>query len=64
MKLGDYLESQQLTRAEFAQRIGVTTEAVRRYEDCGRVPTPKVMARILSATNGEVTANDFYRVAA
>lgn len=64
MTLRDYLTSTGLTRAEFAKIIGVTSEAVRRYADCGRVPTPKVMTEILRATEGKVTANDFFRVAA
>lgn len=64
MKLSDYLETNGISRSIFAQHVGVTTEAVRRYADCGRVPTPKVMSKILAATNGEVTANDFFRIAA
>jgi transcriptional regulator with XRE-family HTH domain len=63
MKLADYLESNSLSRAEFAERIEVTPEAVRRYLS-GRVPTPEVMKRIALATACEVTANDFFGIAA
>lgn len=64
MTLEAYLANQNETRAEFAKRIGVSVEAVRRYVDCGRVPTPKVMERIALATGCKVTANDFFGIAA
>ena len=64
MTLKAYLELTTTTRAEFAARIGVSAEAIRRYTECGRVPTPKVMAEILRETDGAVTANDFFREAA
>ncbi len=63
MKLADYLESNSLSRAEFAERIAVSPEAVRRYLS-GRVPTPTVMKRIALSTGCAVTANDFFGIKA
>jgi transcriptional regulator with XRE-family HTH domain len=63
MKLADYMKAHSISRAEFAERIDVTPEAVRRYLS-GRIPTPKVMAKIALATGCKVTANDFFGIAA
>jgi transcriptional regulator with XRE-family HTH domain len=64
MKLADYMKAHDLSRAQFAARIGVSAETVRRYLECGRVPTPKVMEKIALATGCKVTANDFFGIAA
>lgn len=64
MKLSDYMIAHNLSRAEFAKRIGTSAEAVRRYETEGRVPTPKIMAKIALATGCQVTANDFFGIEA
>jgi predicted transcriptional regulator len=64
MKLAEYLERTSTSRHEFAKTIGVSKEAVRRYAYCGRVPTPEVMAKLIAATGGQVTANDFFKIAA
>jgi transcriptional regulator with XRE-family HTH domain len=64
MKLADYMKAHDLSRAQFAARIGVSSETVRRYLECGRVPTPKVMEKIALATGCKVTANDFFGIAA
>lgn len=64
MKLADYMRANDLSRAEFAEKIGVSAETVRRYTDCGRIPTPTVMAKIALATGCAVTANDFFGIAA
>jgi transcriptional regulator with XRE-family HTH domain len=63
MRLQEYLASNSISRADFAQQIGVSVESVRRYL-CGRVPEPSVMCKIIKATDGEVSANDFFDVAA
>jgi transcriptional regulator with XRE-family HTH domain len=47
-----------LTLAAFAERIGVGKSAVYKWET-GACPRPAMMARIVAATNGAVTANDF-----
>jgi predicted transcriptional regulator len=63
MTLSDYLTRHSISRQEFAKTIGVSSEAVRRYMGT-RVPTAEIMREIIKATNGEVTANDFFKVAA
>ena len=62
--LNTYLTRNGLSRAQFAARIGVTPEAVRKYLGKERIPTREVMERIVEETSGEVTANDFFGIAA
>lgn len=60
MQLASYLSKRRIHPADFAKQIGVSGEAVRRYLVEGRIPTPAVMDRIVAATHGKVTPNDFY----
>lgn len=62
MKLADYLKSKKLTQYAFAKMAEVTQAAVQRYATGKRIPDDAVMLRIYSATNGDVTANDFYDI--
>ena len=64
MKLADYLESNSLSRAEFAEKISVSPEAVRRYVTGERAPDKERLIKIAEVTGGEVTANDFFGIAA
>lgn len=64
MKLSEYLHHEKLTAREFADLIGVTSEAVRLYLAGRRVPRPKQMAAIFDATGGKVRPNDFFDQAA
>lgn len=64
MKLATYLEKHRISRTEFAERVGVSAEAIRLWMAGERQPRRKVMAAITEATGGEVTANDFYSVEA
>lgn len=59
MTLTSWLSKTKTSDAEFADRIGVTRQALWRYKFAGRIPKPEIIARISRATNGEVTANDF-----
>jgi DNA-binding transcriptional regulator YdaS (Cro superfamily) len=63
MRLAEYLSETGLTRAEFARQIGVKQFSVTRYLN-GRVPEPSVMCKIIEATDGKVSANDFFAMAA
>lgn len=63
MTLRDYLKETATSRADFARKIGVSQESVRRYLN-GRIPEPKVMEKIALATGCKVTANDFFGIAA
>lgn len=59
MTLDDYLKSTDQTEDAFAKRISVSQPAVHRYRN-GRIPTPDVMQKIVDATGGQVTPNDFF----
>jgi transcriptional regulator with XRE-family HTH domain len=60
MKLRDFLNAKQISDAEFAKTIRVSPTAVYRYAENQRTPRNGIMQRIIEATNGQVTANDFY----
>lgn len=64
MKLSDYLAQHALSEGEFADRIGCSREAVRRYCIGSRIPDKARMTKIALATGCEVTANDFFGIAA
>lgn len=64
MKLDRYLFETKTKPAEFARTLGVSREAVRLYIKGDRLPRRDIMERIVRETDGEVTANDFYEVAA
>lgn len=61
MKLKAYLEETGTKAGDFARTIGVNErESVRRYISGARIPTPSVMRRIIRATDGRVSATDFF----
>ena len=60
MTLADFLTSRDLSLTAFAAQIGVSTETVRRYRDGTRIPEKEIMTTIFTATDGAVSANDFY----
>lgn len=62
MTLEDYLTHAGIDRTEFADRIGVSAETVRRYIAGIRIPDKERMSRIALATDGQVTANDFFNL--
>jgi len=76
MKLADWLKSNDLSPEEFGAKIEncenddqrkVAAKRVRRYclprENAeSRIPRTDTMARIVEATAGAVTANDFYGI--
>lgn len=65
MTLNDYFAGNaSLTEAEFASQIGVDQSTVNRLRKKGQIPKPAVMTRIYEHTNGAVTANDFFGIAA
>lgn len=63
MKLGDYIERENLTAVEFGRRIGVSAITMWRYLRDGRIPEVSTMKRIIAETRGEVTPNDFFAAA-
>lgn len=59
MQLADYLKSNGISDDDFGQSIGVTRQAVHRYKTFDRFPEKPVLTRIIEATSGAVTPNDF-----
>ena len=60
MKLKEYLIITKQSIEDFSHKLGLSYAAVRLYVNAGRVPTPKVMRRIVDITNGAVQPNDFF----
>lgn len=60
MNLTEFLVRKGIAPKEFAEQIGTTDAAVRLYAFHGRVPTPKIMRRVIKATDGQVMPNDFF----
>jgi transcriptional regulator with XRE-family HTH domain len=63
MTLRDYLDREGLTLAAFAKRIGTDhARTVERYAKGLTIPDRQMMPRIVDATGGQVTPNDFFGV--
>ncbi len=60
MKLQEYLDEKQMTSAELARQIGVTQKAVYYWLTEGRSPRPNNIRAVSKATNGAVTAMDWF----
>lgn len=60
MTLKEFLNSKKISIEDFAQEMGLSYAAVRQYVNAGRVPTPKIMRKIINITGGAVQPNDFY----
>ena len=61
MNLSSYMKMHNLDDDALAARIGdCSASAVRKWKYGHRVPRPDQMARIIAATAGEVTPNDFF----
>lgn len=59
MQLGEWLQSRNMSHDAFADLIGTDRSSVTKYVAGQRTPRPEVLVRIIDATGGEVTANDF-----
>lgn len=60
MKLADFLRTKEIRAADFARQIGVSRQNVSRWALGHVIPRPEEMRRIVEATTGEVTPNDFF----
>lgn len=61
MQLSDYLSSQGISATQFAKKVGLKSHmCVYRYMSGENVPSRSIMTRIIRATGGLVTPNDFY----
>jgi transcriptional regulator with XRE-family HTH domain len=64
MTLDQYLTELNITEDAFAKTIGESQPTIHRYRK-GRIPRdPDVMEKIVAATGGKVTPNDFFGLAA
>ena len=64
MQLETYLQDNDITLSRFAETIGVANaKVVQRYVKGERTPIRDIMARIVAATGGAVTPNDFFDAA-
>lgn len=64
MKLIDYLHRERLTAAAFAARIDVSASTITRLLARERVPKLDLLEKVMIATDGEVTPNDFLKIPA
>ena len=60
MTLTDYLAEHDLSDADFALRIGVNRSTISRLRRTNQRPSFETMNAIAAATDGVVTANDFW----
>lgn len=60
MELHAWLNANNISTEEFADRIGASPGGVRKWRYGERLPRPKAMKRIAAATQGAVTPNDFF----
>lgn len=63
MKLSDYLTANAISNRAFADKIGVSAEAVRLYAAGDRQPRVGVMRMIIEQTGGAVGPQDFFDAA-
>lgn len=61
MDLDSYLSQEDLSNADFAALIEVDPSSVWRFRNGARIPRRDTMMKIVDATGGAVTANDFFR---
>jgi len=62
LKLKTYLKRNEIRVVRFAERLGVTKQAVYKWLELSAFPRHHVLGKILKATNGDVTPVDFMRV--
>jgi len=60
MNLRTYLDTHDLSIANFSDTIEVSVAALHRYLTGERIPRAEVLERISRATNGAVKPNDFF----
>lgn len=61
MTLSDYLTSNGISRGEFARRMGCSISVVSRLAAGLRKPTVGTLQKIIEASEGAVTLDDFVR---
>lgn len=65
MQLASFLRESGISLNAFARQIGAkNARTVQRYTKHGRIPSSRMMQKIVTATEGKVQPNDFYSAAA
>jgi transcriptional regulator with XRE-family HTH domain len=64
MLLSEWLKREKIGVEEFGKRIGRSHATVSRWCTGKRTPSFDALQKIMKATNGEVTAEDFFRSSA
>lgn len=59
MRLKDYLRLEREKPENFAERVGVTIHAVRKWSRGERVPRPATIKKIYQITKGAITSADW-----
>lgn len=62
MELGKYLQKHKISQSAFAEQVGTRQSAIWAYVHKRKQPRPVMIAKIIRATDGAVTPNDFYDV--
>jgi transcriptional regulator with XRE-family HTH domain len=60
MDLRTYLDRHTQSLPAFADRLGISNQALHRYLNGERLPRPEIMERIARETGGQVRVQDFY----
>jgi predicted transcriptional regulator len=58
--IAEYLEKYDITKYKFAKQCNMPLSNIRNYILRGTIPNRKNMMKIIHATKGEVSANDFH----
>ena len=58
MKLSRWLEKKRLSEREASRRLGIPQSSISRITHLGKPPTLRNAAKIVRATNGDVTYED------
>lgn len=62
MRLGDYLDANAMTQADFARRMGVSEGAVSKWVAGRATPRADMIGRIAADTGGAVAPADWFDV--
>ncbi len=64
MTLADYLEAKKVSATALADQANVSVSTITRAARGEIIPSRDLMAKIFEVTNGAVTPNDFFGIAA
>lgn len=60
MTLQEWMQNEGMSDAQFARRLARSTAAVNKWRNGLRTPRADALRQIVEATDGQVTANDFF----